>query len=154
MPFLHRCLPEPVRLARHAYVTLHCDPCAEQSQEAMAMPVRSITSAALLAAAVSLSLVFGSSGARAYDCEEQVNEALTEHGISQDEVRSVKVVRRSAGARSSAIHTLAAWVRLNSCNNGALAVCTPNDCMVQRVYTTGGCRVEGVTRNRAVVLRR
>lgn len=108
------------------------------------MPVRSIASAALLAAAVSLSLVFGASGARAYDCEEQVNEVLTELGIGRDEVQSVKLARRSGGARSSAIYSLDAWVRLNSCNNGALVVNMTKYCMVQSVYTTGDCRVEGV----------
>lgn len=106
------------------------------------MPFRSITSAALLAAAFSLSLVFGSSGASAYDCEEQVNQVLTEHGIDQNEVQSVKISRRSGGAKSASIYSLDAWVRLNSCSNGALVINMTKYCMVQNVYTTGDCRVE------------
>jgi len=106
------------------------------------MPFRSTTSAALLAAAFSLSLVFGSAGASAYDCEEQVNQALTEHGVGQDEVTSVKVARRSGGAKSGSIYSLDAWVRLKSCSNGALVISMTKYCMVQSTYTTGDCQVE------------
>lgn len=106
------------------------------------MASRSVTSAALLAAAFSLALVFGSSGAGAYDCEEQVNQVLTDLGVGQDEVTSVKIARRSGGARSGSIYSLDAWVRLNSCSNGALVVNMTKYCMVQNTYTTGDCRVE------------
>lgn len=106
------------------------------------MPFRSVALAALLAASFSLTLVLDPSGARAYDCEEQVKQALTEHGIGQDEVQSVEVVRRSGGAKSASIYSLDAWVRLNSCSNGALVVNMTKYCMVQNVYTTGDCRIE------------
>lgn len=108
------------------------------------MPTRSIALAALVAASFSLILVLGGAGARAYTCEDQVKQALTETGVGQDKVQSVKVVRRPGGARSPKIFSLDAWVRLNSCSKGALVVNMTKYCMVQDVYTTGDCRVEQV----------
>jgi uncharacterized membrane protein len=109
----------------------------QRSQEVHAMPIRSLTAAAL-AAAFSLSLV---ANAAAYDCEEQVNEALQEQGISQNEVDSVKLTRRTTGAKTSKNYTYDAWVRLKSCDNGALVVHMARMCMVQDIYTTGDCQV-------------
>lgn len=105
------------------------------------MPIRSILSAAALGAALSLPLAAASPPAQAYDCEAEVNEALQQHGISQSDVASVKLARRSGGARSSSIYSYDAWVRLNSCSNGALVVNLTKYCMVQQVYTTGDCQV-------------
>lgn len=70
------------------------------------MPLRPLTSAALVAAAFSLSFLVGSGNAEAYTCEAQVNQVLTERGITQDKVQSVKVVRRTGGARSPKIYNL------------------------------------------------
>lgn len=96
---------------------------------------------ASFAAAVVFFLAFNASGAAAYQCEPQVDRTLQQRGISQNDVDSVKVVRRSAGARPSNNYRLDAWVRLKSCSNGALVVHMTRYCMVQDSYTTGDCRV-------------
>jgi hypothetical protein len=110
------------------------------------MPIRSKLQAAILAATVSFSLAVGVPAASAYQCEQQVTQVLQERGISQNDVKSVNVERRSGGARSSGIYSLDAWVRLNSCSNGALIVNMTKYCMVQQSYTTGDCKVGNMPR--------
>lgn len=105
------------------------------------MPVRSILSAAALGAAVSLPFAAASPAAQAYDCEAEVNEALQQNGISQGDVESVQLARRSGGARSASIYSYDAWVRLKTCSNGAVVVNLTKYCMLQQVYTTGDCQV-------------
>src|SRR3546814_2265143 len=105
------------------------------------MPFRPLRPAALAAAVVSLSLVAGTTAAGAYDCEAEVNRTLQEQGVRQDNVESVKLVRRSAGANPSSNYTLGAWSRLKSCSSGALVVHLTRYCFVQDVYTTGECSV-------------
>lgn len=108
------------------------------------MPTRSVLSAAVVAAAFSLSLAASPTSASAYECEEQVNEALQEQGVNQTDVDSVKLARRTGGARSSSIYSYDAWVRLKSCSNGAVVVNLTKYCMVKQVYTTGDCEVSGM----------
>jgi len=105
------------------------------------MPIRSILSAAALGVSLSLPLAAASTSAQAYDCEAEVTEALQQHGISQADVQSVKLSRRTGGAKSSSIYSYDAWVRLNSCSNGAVVVNLTKYCMVQQVYTTGDCQL-------------
>jgi len=107
------------------------------------MQIRTLTRAAILAA-FSLSLTAAS--ASAFQCEPEVNQALQERSVNQSDVNSVKVMRRTGGARSASIYSLDAWVRLKSCSNGALIVNMTKYCMVQNVYTTGDCSVADVPR--------
>lgn len=103
------------------------------------MPIRSKLHAAIAAAAVSGFFVVGIPAASAYQCEDQVTQVLQQHNVSQSDVESVEVVRRTGGAKSAGIYSLDAWVRLNSCSNGALVVHMTKYCMVQDSYTTGDC---------------
>lgn len=105
------------------------------------MPIRSKFQTAFLTATLALSFIAAVPAASAYQCEEQVAKVLQEQGISQNDVRSVNVERRSGGAKSAGIYSLDAWVRLNSCSHGALVVNMTKYCMVQQSYTTGDCRV-------------
>ena len=105
------------------------------------MTKRSKTQAATLAACLAISLSAGIPGAYAFECESQVNQALQERGVSQNDIQSVKVVRRTGGAKSASIYDLDAWVRLNSCKNGAVVVNMTKYCMPRQVYTTGDCTV-------------
>ena len=105
------------------------------------MQIRTLTRAAILAA-FALSLTAAS--ASAFQCEPEVNQALQERGVNQSDVDSVKIMRRTGGAKSASIYSLDAWVRLNTCSNGALIVNMTKYCMVQNVYTTGDCSVAGV----------
>src|SRR3546814_7766889 len=105
------------------------------------MPFRPLRPAALAAAVVSLSLVAGTTAAGAYDCEAEVNRTLQEQGVRQDNVESVKLVRRSAGANPSLNYTLDAWSRMKSCSSGALVVHMTRSCFVKDVYTRSECSV-------------
>ena len=105
------------------------------------MSILSKTQVVLLALTTAFAVTAAAPGASAFECEEQVNRVLQERGISQSDVQSVKVTRRTGGARSAGIYSLDAWVRLNSCSNGALIVSMTKYCMVQQSYTTGDCSV-------------
>ena len=104
------------------------------------MPTGFSRPAAVVAAWV-VTLAVGIASANAYECETQVNEALQQQGISQTDVDSVKLTRRTTGAKTSKNYTYDAWVRLKSCSNGALVVHMARMCMVQDIYTTGDCQV-------------
>ena len=99
---------------------------------------------AAVVAAWALTLAVGIGSANAYDCETQVNEALQQQGISQTDVDSVKLTRRTTGAKTSKNYTYDAWVRLKSCSDGALVVHMARMCMVQDIYTTGDCQTGGM----------
>lgn len=105
------------------------------------IPVRLPHAVAVVVAVLSLFLAAGADSAKAYDCQEQVSSQLQELGVSQSTVDSVELARRSGGARSPSNYTYDAWVRLQSCSNGALVVHMTRYCSVQDVYTTGDCRV-------------
>ncbi|WP_340118359.1 hypothetical protein [Pelagibius sp. 7325] len=107
------------------------------------MQMRTLTRAAVVAA---FALSFNTASASAFQCEQEVNQALQERSVNQSDVDSVKVMRRTGGAKSSGIYGLDAWVRLKSCSNGALIVNMTKYCMVQNVYTTGNCSVADVPR--------
>ena len=72
-------------------------------------------------------------------CETQVNRTLQTLGVAGD-VKSMKVVKRSRGAKSPTNFVHDAWIRLNSCS-GYLVVNASRGCVVQQSYTTGDCRV-------------
>lgn len=105
------------------------------------MPIRSKLQTAFLAATLALSLTAAIPAASAFECEQQVSRVLQERNVSPNDVQSVQVVRRSGGAKSASNYGLDAWVRLNSCTNGALIVSMTKYCMVQSSYTTGDCSV-------------
>lgn len=104
------------------------------------MLVRSVVSSVLGAAAFSLFLAIGATGAGAYDCESQVSEQLQQLGVAESDVASVRLMRQSPG-KSPSSYTYNAWVRLKSCSKGAVVVRMTKQCLVQDVYTTGDCRV-------------
>jgi hypothetical protein len=110
------------------------------------MTKKPLARAAVLAAFLVLPLSAALNSAAAAECEAQINNVLQERGVNQSDVKSVKVVRRTGGAKSSNIYSLDAWVRLNSCSNGALVVNMTKYCMVQSSYTTGDCNVTGMPR--------
>lgn len=105
------------------------------------MPVRSKLQSAVVAATLALSFTAAIPAASAFQCEEQVNRVLQERNVRPGDVKSVEIVKRSGGAKSASIYQLDAWVRLNSCSNGALIVSMTKYCMVQQSYTTGGCSI-------------
>ncbi|GAB4395097.1 MAG: hypothetical protein Tsb0032_26330 [Kiloniellaceae bacterium] len=103
------------------------------------MTKRSHVLAAGLSAALALPLLL-TTGPAAAACEKQVEEVIQSLPMQQNDVESMKVVRRSAGARASNNYTYDAWIKLNSCN-GHLVVHMTRSCMVQDSYTTGDCKV-------------
>lgn len=110
------------------------------------MPIRSKLQTAHLAAALALSLTATIPVASAFECEQQVNRVLQNRNVSPNDVKSVQIVKRSGGAKSASNYGLDAWVRLNSCTNGALIVSMTRYCMVQSSYTTGDCTVGSAVR--------
>jgi hypothetical protein len=109
------------------------------------MPTRFTPCLAAAATAVAVLLAAGTAAA-AYECEQQVEQALRDAGVQQSDVTSVKVVRRSFGQNPASNYALDAWVRLGSCSGGALVVNMTRYCMVKQTYTTGNCSVPGVPR--------
>ncbi len=100
--------------------------------------------AAALAASLALSLGFSSTPAAAAPCQAQIDQVLQDLGVPQSEVKSVKVVHRSGGARSAGNYRLDAWVELGSCSRGHLVIDMTRHCVVQQSYTTGGCSLPAV----------
>ena len=98
--------------------------------------------AAGLASAV-LSLAFPLQSSAAGPCQAQVDSALRQHGVSADDVETMKVVKRSRGAKSASNFVVDAWVDLKSCN-GKVMVNMTRSCHVQQVYTTGDCKIGGM----------
>lgn len=105
------------------------------------MSIRSKSQALILAASLGFSWTAGITAAVAYQCEEQVTRILQERGVSQNDIESVNVTRRSGGAKSASIYDLDAWVRLKTCSSGAVVVNLTKYCMPRQVYTTGDCTV-------------
>lgn len=108
------------------------------------MTIRPLTQAAFFAAVLSLSLSANVKSAAAAECEAQVNQALREMSVPQDNVKSVKVVKQGKGGMSASNYKLDAWIRLNSCS-GYLMINMTRHCMVQQSYTTGDCSVSGLS---------
>jgi len=103
------------------------------------MPLRSARRAAALAAAVLLSLLAPSTDAAA-QCEDEVARTLQELLVPQESVKSIDVVRRSRGGKSSTNYTLDAMVELSSCA-GKVVIDMTRYCLVRRTYTTLDCTV-------------
>lgn len=110
------------------------------------MLFRVIALACLISLPAAASLLAASApAAAALQCEAQINESLAGMSIPQDDVKSVRVMRRGKGAKSATNYTWDAWVRRNSCS-GYVMIHMTRTCMVQEVYTTGDCRVDGMQR--------
>lgn len=109
------------------------------------MTVRPLFRAAGLAAVLTLPMMLNA-GPAAAACETQVQDALRQLSVPPSDVTSVKVVKRSAGAKSGSNYTYDAWVGLNSCR-GHLVIPMTRGCLVQKSYTTGDCRVGNLPRN-------
>jgi hypothetical protein len=101
------------------------------------MSVRSARRAAALAAAVLLPLLTQSTDAAAL-CEDEVARTLQELLVPQEKIKSVDVVRRSRGGKSSTNYTLDAMVKLSSCS-GNVVIDMTRYCLVRRTYTTLDC---------------
>lgn len=101
---------------------------------------------AALAAGILLPLSAPLNPAAAAACETQFDQALQQLQIPQDDVKSMKVMKRSRGAKSPTNFVYDAWIRLNSCS-GYLVVSASRGCVVQQSYTTGDCRLGDLPRN-------
>ena len=110
------------------------------------MNVRLPRTAAALAASLTLPLGFtgAPAAAAAATCQAQIDQVLQNLAVPQSEVKSVKVVHRSGGARSATNYRLDAWVELGSCSRGHLVIDMTRYCVVQQSYTTGGCSLPGL----------
>jgi hypothetical protein len=78
-------------------------------------------------------------------CQGAVNAEIAKFGITPDRIAQTVVSQQfDAGEDGRVIgHTF--WMRLKSCGSGYLIVDTNSFCHIQQVYTTGDCRVAGVT---------
>lgn len=110
------------------------------------MTTRSLMLPAVLAAVLVPPLGLAASPAAAAPCETQVNQALQDLAVPRSDVKSVKVVKRSAGAKSASNYRLDAWVELASCSSGHLVIDMTRYCLVQDSYTTGNCQVGNLPR--------
>ncbi|MGF1628419.1 MAG: hypothetical protein ACFCUT_03015 [Kiloniellaceae bacterium] len=106
------------------------------------MPIRSARLAPGLAAALLLS-VAAMNPAAAAPCDEQIAETLRELSVPQEDVKSIDLVRRGKGGKSSSNYTQEAFVKLNSCS-GNVVIDMTRYCMVQQTYTTGDCSIGGM----------
>lgn len=107
------------------------------------MPKRSLSQAALLAAALVLPLAAPLSQATAASCQAAVKQAVLDHGVPQSDIKSITVKPRGHGGKSASTAGTDGWVRLNSCS-GHVVVTMPRLCGVSGLYTTGDCNVPGV----------
>ncbi|MFQ5973822.1 MAG: hypothetical protein ACE5Q3_15965, partial [Alphaproteobacteria bacterium] len=77
--------------------------------------------------------------------ETVVFRELDAAGVSRDEVTRITYdVQRHVSRDTDRIRGIDAWVRLASCEKGALIVSMAPNGRVRQVYTRGGCQVEGV----------
>ncbi len=97
---------------------------------------------AILVGSLLLAMALNSGSATA-QCEAQIDKALLELSVPQGDVKSVKIAKRSGGAKSGSNYKLDAWIRLNSCS-GYLMINMTRHCVVQQSYTTGDCSVAGL----------
>ncbi len=100
--------------------------------------------AAALAAALVLPLALTTGPAAAASCQAQIDQVLQDLAVPPSEVKSVKVVKRSGGAKSASNYRLDAWIELDSCSSGHLVIDMTRSCVVQQSYTTGGCSLPGL----------
>ena len=107
------------------------------------MSLRILLLAGLFSFAAGTTLLSSPQQAHAVRCEAQINTALERMSVPQSDVKSVKVMRRSGGAKSGSNYTYDAWVRLNSCS-GYFMVRMTRGCMVMDSYTTGNCNFSGM----------
>ncbi len=108
------------------------------------MSLRVLFLAGLFSFAAGTTLLSSPQQAHAARCEAQINTALERMSVPQSDVKSVRVMRRSKGAKSGSNYTYDAWVRLNSCS-GYFMVQMTKSCMVMDSYTTGDCDFSGMT---------
>jgi len=108
------------------------------------MSLRILFLAGLFSFAAGTTLLLSPQQAHAVRCEAQINRALEQMSVPQSDVKSVRVMRRSKGAKSSSNYTYDAWVRLNSCS-GYFMVQMTRSCVVMDRYTTGDCDFSGMS---------
>ncbi|WP_193371469.1 hypothetical protein [Pelagibius marinus] len=101
--------------------------------------------AAALALSLTLPVALTAGAAGAATCQAQIDRTLRDLAVPQSEVKSVKVVKRSGGARSASNYRLDAWVELSSCSDGHLVINMTRHCLVQKSYTTGSCSLPGLS---------
>ncbi|MEO3429163.1 hypothetical protein AAFN88_09925 [Pelagibius sp. CAU 1746] len=106
-------------------------------------PAAALAVALALPLAVSTIVTAGPATAAAL-CQPQIDRTLQDLSVPQSEVKSVKVVRRSGGARSASNYRLDAWIGLESCSSGHLVIDMTRNCVVQQSYTTGDCSLPGL----------
>lgn len=107
------------------------------------MGIQSARAARLLAATLLLFLA-APAGNAAAQCEDKVAETLQELLVPPDNVKSVEVVRRGRGGKSSSNYTLDGMVKLSSCA-GNLVIEMTRYCLVRRTYTTLDCSLGGTS---------
>lgn len=107
------------------------------------MPIRSARLAPGLAAALLFSVAAAMNPAAAAPCDEQIAETLRELPVPREDVKSIDLVRRGKGGKSSSNYTQEAFVKLNSCS-GNVVIDMTRYCMVQQTYTTGDCSIGGI----------
>ncbi|WP_420349002.1 hypothetical protein [Pelagibius sp.] len=108
------------------------------------MSLRALFLGCLFSLASATALLSSPQQAHAVRCEAQINAALEKMSVPQSDVKSVKVTRRSKGAKSASNYTYDAWVRLNSCS-GYFMVQMTRYCYVMDSYTSGDCDFSGMT---------
>ncbi len=107
------------------------------------MITRPFRKTAVFIAAFSALLVLNMQGAAA-ECEPQIDRALRDKGIAQEDIVSIKTARRPGGAKGANIHRVDAWIKLKSCSAGYLMITLTRMCVVQQVYTRGDCEMGGM----------
>ena len=103
------------------------------------MPTCSTRTAAALAVAFLLCLLAPTNDAAA-QCEDEVARTLQELLVPQENVKSVNIVRRGKGGKSSSNYTLDAMVKPRSCS-GSVVINMTRYCLVRQTYTTLDCTV-------------
>jgi hypothetical protein len=109
------------------------------------VPLRSARRTAALAAATLIPL-FAAAGDAAALCEDEVARTLQELLVPQENVKSVEVVRRGNGGKSSSNYTLDGMVKLTTCS-GNVVINMTRYCLVRQTYTTLDCTVGSASNN-------
>ena len=109
------------------------------------MSPRALFLGCLFGLAAATTLLSSPQQAHAVRCEAQINTALEKMSVPQSDVKSVKITRRSKGAKSASNYTYDAWVRLNSCS-GYFMVQMTRHCVIMDSYTTDDCSFSGMPR--------
>ncbi|MEQ8356520.1 MAG: hypothetical protein RH942_13340 [Kiloniellaceae bacterium] len=99
---------------------------------------------AALAAALLLTSGLSVNSAVAAQCQAQIDQELQRLSLPAEAIQSIRVMKRSGGAKSSSNFLYDAWIRVKSCDSGYLMITLTKGCMVQQSYTTGACKLDRV----------